>query len=213
MKILIIGASGHAGRAIFKEATRRGHKVTGLVRNEARAHQVLGKDAKLIIDDAFNTKRVDLGRFDVVIDAFSTDPLQAYLHVDLCAHLIHELRESRGPRVIFITGAGSLLDKHDQPFVDTLAKLPTAASFIATPHAQAFELEFLRHVDNVNWTAFSPSATFQEGPATDYVAGGDHLLANDAGESVLDSGNLALAILDELENPQHSMKRFTARNA
>ena len=213
MKILIIGASGHAGRAIYHEAMRRGHKVTGLVRNEARAHQVLGKDANLIITDAFDVKRVDLGRFDVVIDAFSTDPLHAYLHLDLCAHLVHELRESRGPRIIFITGAGSLLDKHDQPFVDTMAKMPTASAFIATPRAQEFELEFLRHVDNVNWTAFSPSATFQEGPATSYVAGGDHLLANDQGDSVLDSGNLALAIMDELENPQHEMKRFTARNA
>ncbi len=43
MKIAIIGTTGMAGRAVYKEAVIRGHHVTGFVRNREWAVTLLGK--------------------------------------------------------------------------------------------------------------------------------------------------------------------------
>ena len=37
MKIGIIGATGNAGSAIYREASARGHEVVAIVRNEEKA--------------------------------------------------------------------------------------------------------------------------------------------------------------------------------
>ena len=108
MKIAIIGATGHAGSAIFKEALKRGHEVTGYVRHPDKSVGILPPDADLIQQDAFTLTREQLTGYDAVIDAFATTVEQAYLHIDLADHLIHELRNTDKPRVIFILGAGSL---------------------------------------------------------------------------------------------------------
>ncbi len=97
MKIAIIGASGNAGSAIYQEAVRRGHDVTGFARNVQRAQAVLGAQAKIEARDGFALRREELTQFDAVVDAISAPPAKAYLHVDLAAHLIHELRESTAP--------------------------------------------------------------------------------------------------------------------
>ncbi|KTE97373.1 Rrf2-linked NADH-flavin reductase [Lacticaseibacillus paracasei] len=94
----------------------------------------------------------------------------------------------------------------------TLKKDPHAAAFINTPLNQFRELQLLRWTDNVNWLGISPSANFQPGPATAYVRGKDELLKDDSGKSVLNSDTLAVALLDELENPTIKQARFTARN-
>ncbi|WP_127848810.1 NAD(P)H-binding protein [Lacticaseibacillus hulanensis] len=211
MKIAIIGASGMAGSALYQEATKRGHEVTGFARNIAHARTVLGENANIVQRDGFTLTRVQLQNFDVVIDAISAPANKAYLHIDLAAHLIHELRNTTKPYLAFITGAGSLIsDGH--PFVQDLAKAPGSENFISIPRSQAAELEFLRHVDNVRWTAVSPAASFVAGPATDFVLGQDDLLRNANGDSVLNSGTMAVALLNEVEQPEHEYTRFTLRN-
>ena len=42
MKIGIIGATGNAGSAIYREASARGHEVVAIVRNEEKARKCLG---------------------------------------------------------------------------------------------------------------------------------------------------------------------------
>jgi len=48
MKIGIIGATGNAGSAIYQEAVQRGHEVTAIVRNEAKAKEQLGETVKTL---------------------------------------------------------------------------------------------------------------------------------------------------------------------
>lgn len=61
---------------------------------------------------------------------------QAYLHIDLADHLIHELRETTSPRIVFILGAGSL-ETDGGRLYDLLKKDPHAPSFINTPKESA----------------------------------------------------------------------------
>ncbi|HEY5224032.1 MAG TPA: NAD(P)H-binding protein, partial [Microbacteriaceae bacterium] len=166
MKIGIIGATGNAGRALYAEATKRGHEATGIVRDPDRTGSILGTDATMLVKDAFDLTSEDLTSFDVVINAFSTPPARAYLHLDLAARLISLLRETQSPRLVFIVGAGSLTTGEDHHLlVEDLRRLPDSGAFIATPENQLKELRFLRDVDDVNWVAVSPSQTFAPGEA------------------------------------------------
>jgi uncharacterized protein len=213
MKIGIIGATGKAGRALCAEAVRRGHEVTAIVRNPDRAVRLLGPDLPVLARDAFDLTGDDLSGFDVIIDAFSPAPAQAYQHLDLTARLVCLLRETQTPRLVFIVGAGSLTTGEDlHLLVEDLRGLPGAQSWIATPESQLAELRFLRSVDNVNWVAVSPSRTFAPGEATGFVIGRDELLVAPDGSSHVTTGTMAVAILDEIEHPAHIRERFTVRD-
>lgn len=106
-KVGIIGATGMAGSATFKAAIAACLDVTAIVRSTDKAKETLGSDIAVIEKDAFDLTKADLEQFDVVVNAFATAPQQAYLHTDLAAHLVAELRETDAPRIIFILGAGS----------------------------------------------------------------------------------------------------------
>lgn len=214
MNIGIIGATGNAGRALCSEAKRRGHDVTAIVRNPDRAAQLLGAGFAVLARDAFDLTGADLRGFDVIVDAFSAAPAQAYQHLDLAARLVSLLRVTQTPRLVFIVGAGSLATGEDHHLlVEDLRRSPDAQSWIATPTSQVAELDFLRGVDNVNWVAVSPSRTFVPGEATDFVIGRDELLFAPDGSSQVTTGTMAAAILDEIEHPVHIRERFTVRNA
>ncbi len=209
-KIGIIGATGTAGAAIFKEATARGHEVTAIVRNSEKAKALFGEKILILEKDAFALFTEDLQGFDVVVNAFAPTPDKAYLHVDFAGHLVHFFRETETPRFFFILGAGSLKTGNDHHLlVEDLEKLPDSQSWIATPQNQLTELHLLEGVTNVNWVGVSPSQTFQAGPATKFMLGKDHLLINEKNKSVTSSGTIAVAILDEIEQPTFHQERFT----
>lgn len=209
MKIAIIGATGMAGQAIYREAAGRGHDVVGIVRDGGRAKKILGGDAKVLAKDVFELQKSDLDGFDVIVNAFSAAPDRAYLHVDLAAKLVALFRETSAPRLFFILGAGSLLDQNERPFVETIRTMPGADAWVSIPVNQFKELEFLRNVDNVNWVGASPSATFEAGEKHTPVLGKDHLLTAADGKSHTTSGTMAVAILNEIEKPSVLKDRFT----
>ncbi|MDI6523689.1 NAD(P)-dependent oxidoreductase [Leuconostoc suionicum] len=214
IKIGVIGATGMAGSAVYQEAVDQGFDVTAIVRSTAKAHKTLGQDAKVLEKDAFALTKEELLQFDVIINAFATVPALAYQHIDLAAYLIRLLRETTVPRLIFILGAGSLITGDDNHLLlEDLKKLPDAASWISIPDNQKKELEFLRNIDNVNWTGVSPGITFQAGEATQYKLGTDYLLFGEDNESVTNSGTMAKAIVSEIIKPSAEKKRFTVVNA
>ena len=67
----------------------------------------------------------------------------------------------------------------------------------------------MREVKDLDWTFISPSAMFEPGERTGkFRLGGDQLLSNSAGSSI-SFEDYAVALVDELENPQHVRQRFT----
>jgi putative NADH-flavin reductase len=212
MKIAIIGATGMAGTALYKESVSRGHEVTAIVRHKDKAVSLLGDGIKVIDKDVFELAKSDLEGFDVIVNAFATAPDKAYLHLDLATKLVSLFRETKSPRLFFILGAASLLDENGKLFLDTLKTVPDVASWISIPTEAYKTLNFLRSIENVNWVGVSPSSEFVAGEATIPVLGRDHLLTNSNGKSVVSSGTMAVAILDEIENPQFICTRFTVCN-
>lgn len=207
MKIGIIGASGKAGSLILKEALTRGHEVAAIVRDEARV-QIQG--ASVLEKDIFDLKAEDIKVFDVVVNAFGAAPGKEHLHVDAGKILIEAMKGAPQTKLIVVGGAGSL-------FVDeakTIRVLDTPEfpkEYFATAFNQSKNLGDLQNATDIQWTFISPSAFFDpQGNRTGgYKLGKDNLLVNSKGESYVSYADFALAVLDEIENPQHINQRFT----
>ncbi|MET1180991.1 NAD(P)-dependent oxidoreductase [Peribacillus simplex] len=207
MKIGIIGASGKAGSLILKEALTRGHDVTAIVRDEAKV-QIQG--ASVLEKDVFDLKAEDINGFDVVVNAFGAAPGKEHLHVEAGKILIEAMKGAPQTKLIVVGGAGSL-------FVDeakTIRVLDTPEfpkEYYATAYNQSKNLGDLQNATGIQWTFISPSAFFDpQGNRTGgYTLGKDNLLVNSKGESYVSYADFALAVLDEIENPQHLNQRFT----
>ncbi|WP_076459708.1 NAD(P)-dependent oxidoreductase [Limosilactobacillus caccae] len=214
LKVGIIGASGMAGSAIYKEASSKPTlAVTGIVRDETKAQQVLGKDAKLLVGDVLTMDNGLLMGFDVIVDALGTSPEEAGQQVTLAQKLVG-LATNDHPRLLFILGAGSLYTGADHHLaVEDIAKDPAAAAWINIPKLQLKELEYLQTVRTADWMGISPSLEFVPGPATRYVLGGNDLLFDDHGMSRVTSGTMAKVIVHEILNPHHHQERITVINA
>lgn len=207
MKIGIIGASGKAGAAIAKEAISRGHEVTSIVRS---AVKVEGFKGNILEKDVFDVTAKDIEGFDVIVNAFGAAPGNEHLHVEAGRVLIQAVKDAPGTRLIVVGGAGSLyVDEAKTVRLMDTPQFPK--EYYATASNQGKNLEDLQKTTGIRWTFVSPAAYFNpEGKRTGaYQKGKDHFIVNAKGESYVSYADYAVAILDEIENPQHLNERFT----
>ncbi|MDQ0198662.1 NAD(P)-dependent oxidoreductase [Neobacillus ginsengisoli] len=207
MKIGIIGASGKAGSFILTEAVERGHKVTAIVRN---AEKVQNRNVAVLEKDIFDLKAEDVKEFDVVVNAFGGVHGQEHLHVDAGKILIEAMKGAPLTRLIVVGGAGSLFV--DEAKTIRLMNTPDfPKEYFATASNQGRNLEELQAATGIQWTFISPAAFFNpEGKRTgSYQKGKDNLIVNAAGQSYVSYADYAIAVLDEIENPEHTNERFT----
>jgi len=205
MKIGIIGATGRVGTRVLVEARNRQHIVTAIVRDITK---LADQQTAVVNKDIFALTADDLAPFDVIVNAFGAPFGQEYLHMKVAEHLIALLQGKNSPRMLVVGGAGSLAvdDKGtlvmDSPNVPPEVR-PTAA-------AQGQVLNRLKQESSVNWTFISPSAMFAPGERIGkYRVGSDRLLIDAQGQSHISMEDYAIALVDELENPQHIGQRFT----
>lgn len=198
-KIALIGASGNAGSRILKELSDRGHQVTAIARNPEKIASLPNVVAKKgdIFDQAGLSEL--LKGHDAVISSVhftASDP----------ATLIEAVRASGVQRYLVVGGAGSLEIAPGQRVVD-LPDFPAAYKAEATKGAEF--LDILKQEKQLDWTFLSPSAEFVPGERTGkFRLGKDSLLSNDEG-SRISFEDYAIALVDEIEKPQHSRQRFT----
>ncbi|OCA82139.1 NAD(P)-dependent oxidoreductase [Pseudobacillus wudalianchiensis] len=206
MKIGIIGASGKAGNLILKEAISRGHEVTAIIRDVSKLKD---EDIAAIEKSIFDLTSDDIKKFDVIVNAFGAPLGEEQAHVD-AGHALIEALKGTNTRAIIVGGAGSLyVDENKTVKVMDTPDFPDIV--LPTAKGQGRNLQELQETPNVTWTFISPSAVFDaEGKRTgSYRSGGDNLLVNSKGESYISYSDYAIAVLDEIENPQHINERFT----
>ncbi|MBS4201762.1 NAD(P)-dependent oxidoreductase [Bacillus sp. FJAT-49732] len=207
MKIGIIGASGKAGNLILNEAVERGHHVTAIVRD---ATKIQNKQVAVVEKNIFDIKAEDIKEYDVVVNAFNAAPGQEHQHVEAGSILIKALKDAPQTRLIVVGGAGSL-------FVDeakTLRVFETPdfpESYLPTASNMGKNLEELQNTSGIQWTYISPAGFFDpEGKRTgSYQIGKDQLILNTKGESYISYPDYAIAVIDEIEKPQHINERFS----
>jgi len=206
MNIAVIGASGKAGGFILKEAINRGHQVTAIVRD---ADKFADKNVVVIEKNIFELTSDDVNKFDVVINAFGAPLGEEQAHVD-AGHALIEALKGTNTKAIIVGGAGSLyVDENKTVKVIDTPDFPDM--FKPTAMGQARNLQELQETSDITWTFISPSAVFDpEGKRTgSYRAGKDNLLVNSKGDSYISYADFAIAVLDEIEHPQHINERFT----
>lgn len=205
MKLAVICANGRAGKRITEEAVSRGLDVTAIVKepNESVAKKVIYKDI-------FNITKEDLQGFDVVVDAFGTwKDEEMSNHVKSSQHLC-DLLSGTDTRLIIVGGAGSLYINKEHTLV--LSDSPDfPKEFLPLAKAQAQELEELRKRKDVKWTFISPAADFRaDGEKTGrYTLGGDELVVNANGESIVSYADYAIAVIDEVISGKHLQQRIS----
>lgn len=205
MKIAVVCANGKAGQLIVKEAKDRGLDVTAIVRGENKTAA-----DNVIIKDLFELKTEDLKVFDVVVDAFGAwTPEKLPQHSTSLKHLC-DILSGTDIRLAVVGGAGSLYvnPEHTLQVMDG-PDFPDIFKPLA--RAQGKALEELRTRNDVKWTFVSPAGDFQaEGERTGkYILGGEELILNSKGESVISYADYAIAMVDEITKGNHIRERIS----
>lgn len=194
MKIALFGATGMVGSRIAAEATARGHEVTSLSR-------LTGGD--LADPDAV---RAAAQAHDVLVSA--TGPSRTGESHEPWLAAVSTLVEQAGEaRVLFVGGAGSLLTPDGTRLLDTDG-FPEEYKAEATSGAAALDL-FRAAPESLDWTFVSPAPVIAPGERTGSYA---TALDTPAGDFI-SAEDYAVALVDEIEHPQHRRQRFTAATA
>jgi putative NADH-flavin reductase len=210
MKAAIIGATGQIGAFIRDEALARGHYVTAIVRHPEKmtaqhAHLTV-VEADILRDEVEELVK----GHDAVISAYNpgwSNPDIYNEQIKGYERIVTGVKKSGIRRLLVVGGAGSLEVAPGVQVLDT-ASFPEQVKkgVLATREV----LYMLKEEQELEWTFLSPPASIKPGERTgDYRVGKDQLLKNEKGESSISTQDYAIAMLDELENPQHIRERFT----
>jgi putative NADH-flavin reductase len=210
MKIAIIGASGFIGSYIRDEALARGHLVTAIVRHPEKI-TVQNPRLTVVKADILKDKVDELVKgHDGVISAYNPgwkNPDIYNEQIEGYKRIISGVKKSGIKRLLVVGGAGSLEVAPGLQVLDTASfSEQVKKGVLATREV----LYMLKKEKELEWTFFSPAASIAPGERTGhYRVGKDQLLKNKEGESKISTQDYAVAMLDELEHPQHIRERFT----
>jgi uncharacterized protein len=199
MKVALIGASGNAGSRILKELASRSHAVLALARDTSRIPAMKGVTTQSIDVKDVTALASAIQGHDAVISAVKFTAADTQ-------QLIDSVGRSGVGRYLVVGGAGSLevapgLLEMDSPKFPAHVKPEAAAGARFLQQLRASPLE---------WTYISPSRFFQPGTRTGvFRLGTDRLLTDAEGTSAISFEDFAMALVDELERPQHVRRRFT----
>ncbi|MGW2591793.1 NAD(P)-dependent oxidoreductase [Streptomyces sp. NPDC001515] len=210
--IAVFGANGTIGSAIVREALRRNHRVTAVVRDPAKiteGHASLTVTTGDVLDPQSVTAAAK--DQDVVVSAVGGGDGPGHLATirPAAEALTEGLRAlgTRAPRLIAVGGAGSLRTPDGKQVWDA----PGLPDFLLQiMHAHGDALDHYRTVTDIDWTNLSPAATIAPGDRTgSYRTALDDLVTDDNGDSAISVEDYAVALLDEIEQPRHHRRRFT----
>ncbi|MBK0403639.1 NAD(P)-dependent oxidoreductase [Adhaeribacter sp. BT258] len=214
MKVALIGASGFVGTAILNELLERGHQVTALTRDNAnikKQHENLQVVQANVVNETELAEKVK--SHDAVISSFNAGWTNPNLYEDFLSGskaIQQGVKKSGVKRLIVVGGGGSLYTAEGVQIVDT-PEFPEQIKPGATA-ARDYLNEIKKETD-LDWTFLSPALEMHQGTAGvrkgTYRKGLENPVFDENGHSVASVEDTAVALVDELENPQHIRERFT----
>jgi putative NADH-flavin reductase len=210
MKVVLIGASGFVGAKVLNELLTRGIKVTAIVRHpekiSERAENLTVKAA-----DIFDTEGLAalIAGNDAVISAYNPGWTNPNIYSDFIkgSESIQQATKDSGvKRFLIVGGAGSLeinglqlVDGHQFP-----------AEYKAGATAARDYLNILRKETDLDWTFLSPAINLHPGARTGkFRLGTDQPVSDENGKCEISVEDMAIAIVDEIENNKFIKQRFT----
>ncbi|WP_218240533.1 NAD(P)-dependent oxidoreductase [Comamonas fluminis] len=216
MKVALIGSTGFVGASVLEELLQRGHEVVVLVRHPekfpVREHvQIIKAD----VQHADEVKRAVAG-VDAVVSAYNAGWTNPNIYDDFMSGsraIVQGVKAAGIKRYLVVGGAGSLY-VNGQQLVDS-PEFPAAIKPGATAARDMYtELQKERDLD---WTVLSPAVGFHGGSAAQakgrtghYRSGKDEPLMQAGGQpGDISVQDLAVALIDALEQSAHIQARFT----
>lgn len=216
MKVALIGATGFVGAGLLEELLQRGHEVVVLVRHPekfpVREHVQIIKADVLHADEV----RRAVAGVDAVISAYNAGWTNPQIYDDFMRGsraIVEGVKAAGVKRYLVVGGAGSLY-VNGQQLVDS-PDFPAAIKPGATAARDMYtELQKEQALD---WTVLSPAVGFHGGSAAqasgrtgNYRSGKDEPLMQANGQpGDISVQDLAVAMVDALEQGRHMRERFT----
>jgi len=212
-KVAVIGATGFVGTQIVNELTNRGYKVEAIVRDASKVQQNENVSAKSVDVNNIDELAEALKGNDAVISAFNAGWTNPNLYDDFLngsVNIENAVEKSGVKRFITVGGAGSLFIDGNQ-----LVDGPDFPSEIKPGATAARDyLNKIKENKTLDWTFFSPAIEMHQGTAGvrtgKYRTGLENPVFDENGRSVLSVEDVAVALVDELEQNNHIRERFTA---
>ena len=213
MKVALIGATGFVGSSILKEALSRGHEVTAIARHPEKIKTQ--NNLTIVKGDVMDTDKLSetLKGNDVVVSAYNpgwTNP-DIYNEFLKGSQAIQKaVKKSGVKRYIVNGGAGSLFVAPNVQLIDT-PDFPD--EFKPGAGAARDYLNILKNENQLEWTFVSPAIEMNPGTPHErkgtYRTGLDNPVFDSNNKSRISVEDLAVAVIDEVEDSKHIRVRFT----
>lgn len=212
-KVAVIGATGFVGKQVVNELSNRGYEVNAIARDSSK---VEAKDnVNAISADVNNVEEFAkvLEGNDAVINTFNPGWTNPNLYNDFLngsKNIESAVEKSGVKRFITVGGAGSLFIDGNQ-----LVDGPDFPADIKPGATAARDyLNEIKKNETLDWTFFSPAIEMHPGTAGvrvgTYRTALENPVFNGEGRSILSVEDVAVALVDELEQNNFVKKRFTA---
>lgn len=217
MQVALIGATGFVGAAMLQELLHRGHEVVALVREPARLAARPG--LRVVQADVMDVKSVAAAVHDrdAVLSAYNAGWANPNIYEDFMRGfraIVQGVKAAGVKRYLVVGGAGSLYAAPGVQIVDT-PQFPAAIK----PGASAARDMYteLQQESALDWTLLSPAVGFHAGSAAQargrtgqYRTGQDMpLMQADGQPGDISAADLAVALVDSMEQGTHLKARFT----
>lgn len=213
MKIALIGATGYVGSALFTELLDRKYQVKALVLDPSSIKA--GDNLEIIQIDVMHEDSLVsvLEDVDIVVSAFNS----GWANPNICEDylkgsrsILNAVKRAKVKRILIVGGAGSLYVAPGVQIIDT-PEFPK--EYFEGANGPRILLDELKKETQLDWTMISPPIGFS--PANPgvrtgtYRLGTDSPLMNENQPGTISAEDLAIALIDEMEQKKFACQRFT----
>lgn len=212
-KVAVIGATGFVGKQVVNELSNRGYSVIAIARDSSKVEA--NDNVTATSADVNNIEELAkvLEGNDAVINTFNAGWTNPNLYDDFLngSRNIEKAVEKSGvKRFITVGGAGSLFIDGNQ-----LVDGPDFPADIKPGATAARDyLNEIKKNETLDWTFFSPAIEMHPGTAGvrrgTYRTALENPVFDADGRSILSVEDVAVALVDELEQNNFVKQRFTA---
>lgn len=209
--ITVLGGTGYAGAHIAAEAVSRGHQVVSISRS-APQEQIEG--VSYVTGDATDQGFLAdvVSKTEAVVFALAPRGDMAG-RVRESAKKVIPLTAEHDVRLLVVGGASSLKVSADGPRLFETPDFPEEFKPEAQEMTEIWEQDLKPAPQSLDWVYISPGALFgahnpghRRGSYRTDTSG--VLLTDSEGSSDISGEDFAVALIDEIDKPQHSRTRF-----